>query len=162
MKTPSPASEAAVSLQMITVMGLGGDVRWVSPSITQLLGWPFDAVDQGVAFDLVHPDDHRAIVAAVIAAAGGSLEQSVEHRMLAADGQFVPVRSTVQRMPAGDEQLLLVVTEAAGSVQKFAEIQSRYTALVERSQEAIVVHIDCMIVAASPAVGAVLHTPAEG
>jgi PAS domain S-box-containing protein len=152
---PAALSSDVCRVQMITVLGISGDVRWVSPSITALLGWPVERQVTGMAFDLVHLDDRGVLVEAVIAAAGGRAVE-VEHRLRTVADDFLTVRSSVQRIFEDDEELVLVVTEAAHAAAPQATQAARYRALIEQSREALVVHADGIILALTPAAGALL------
>lgn len=59
-------------------------VAWVSPSITELLGWRPEEIVGTPTIDLVHPDDIAGVLRARAAAAGG--QASVETRFRRADG----------------------------------------------------------------------------
>jgi PAS domain S-box-containing protein len=45
------------SRDLTAVISEHGQIVWVSPAVTEMLGWPADELTGTNAFDLVHPDD---------------------------------------------------------------------------------------------------------
>jgi len=74
---------------IITVLDAAGRVTYSSPAATRILGYPFGFWKGASAFDLVHPDDRRRVVAAFAkqVTLGGEPEP-IEFRMHHADGSW--------------------------------------------------------------------------
>ena len=82
------------SSDLVTVTDADGLIRYVSPSITSILGLQSDAVVDTVFLDLVHPTDRELVKAALgELAARPELPVRVEYRMRHADGHDCVVES---------------------------------------------------------------------
>jgi diguanylate cyclase (GGDEF)-like protein/PAS domain S-box-containing protein len=65
-----------------------GILRWVSPSVTELLGWqPEDLIGRR-SFDLIHPDDLGHAIARNKEVVGGSPVSNLRLRFQCADGSY--------------------------------------------------------------------------
>ena len=71
----------------MTRSGVGGGIEWVSPSVTEVLGWQREQLLGRRLSDVMHPDDRASVLQAqrAILASGGS-EGRTEARFETADG----------------------------------------------------------------------------
>lgn len=116
------------SVQVVLWKGdaAGAHLSYINHEAEQLLGFPQQEWTTAPSFliNRVHPDD-RALVAARCAAAAEHPEaQCFEHRMIAADGRIVWLRTSIQLITAGDKnELVGVMTDITERRQAQAEIR---------------------------------------
>ncbi len=87
-RTPAALLEVltASAREVLALLGPGGEVRWISPSVERLLGWRPEALLGQVMPSLAHGDD-RAAVAAHLAAACAGRPDTLQFRVATADGR---------------------------------------------------------------------------
>lgn len=97
---------AVHATDVVQRMGIDGTIRYVSPSVTRLLGWRPDELVGKPAADFCHPDD-QPVTDAVLAAGDGQLVTS-QRRLRRADGGHVWIESTAQLIPGptGEAEIL--------------------------------------------------------
>lgn len=71
---------------VVLLHGNSGITTWVSPSVTQMLGWSVDAVEGTDLLDLVHPDDRAGVRTIRAAVLRGERPQGLLARFLRRDG----------------------------------------------------------------------------
>ncbi len=146
------ASDVVISMQP------DGILDWVSPSITDTLGWrPRDLVGRP-ALDLVHPDDHEAVFAARVGATAG-LPYQYEVRVLAADGTWAWAAVRARILHAADgtstgriSAWRLIASEVAAR-QALEASEARYRLLAEHATDVVArISIDGVVEWISPSV----------
>jgi diguanylate cyclase (GGDEF)-like protein/PAS domain S-box-containing protein len=65
-----------------------GEISWISPSATDLLGWAPAEIEGRLARSLVHPDDLDEVVAGMSAIRSGAAQATGRSRVLTADGAY--------------------------------------------------------------------------
>jgi PAS domain S-box-containing protein len=115
----------------IGLLAADGTISYDSPALSRILGYGCDELTGTCAFDLMHPDDREAVVAAV----GRSVDAPgdtgfIEHRCRHKDGRWVVMRSTAQSHLEDPDIAAIVVNSQDVTEQKAAEI-----ALVTRERE---------------------------
>jgi PAS domain S-box-containing protein len=134
---------------VITVLGPDGDVRWVTPTVHALVGFEAHEWVGRNVLELIHPDDRDVIEPLVDASVTGR-PITIAHRLRHAAGHWVPIRSMVQLVPSGDEDIVITVsTRAADASGPDTEVGERYRTLVETSTELLAVTMDGVVVSAS-------------
>lgn len=103
----SPAAGAAATIQLLTVLGLDGRLRWTSPLTALVLGLTHSDPSGREIAELIHPADRAAVEDATRQAATGSAV-SVVHRMRHADGRWLTVHTAIERVPLGAGDAVLV------------------------------------------------------
>ena len=87
--------DAASSWDVMMEAAADGVLTWVSPAVTDLLGWRPESLIGKSGRDLAHPDDAGIIEAAIGAADAGRIDRGTA-RMLCANGSYRWVRSVVR------------------------------------------------------------------
>lgn len=131
----SPAITYVVDL---TTGGPGGEVTYVSPQLTTMLGYTHE--DWRTEWlDSVHPDDYDRVVDVVRRVAESGEPYAVEYRVVHRDGTVRWVRdhgTVLSRDPLGRPKeiqgLLIDATAAKRAEQERDEAEVRYRALVEQ------------------------------
>jgi PAS domain S-box-containing protein len=122
-----------------SVIALDGTVRYSSPAVTRVLGYPSEGRRGFSLFDLVHPDDVAAVRAHVEALARRpGARMSLTGRYRHADGSYRWMDTTGRRveLPDGAPALILTsrdVTEREEATQALAESRR----FIERILQAI-------------------------
>lgn len=110
-----------------------GGIEWVSPSVTEMLGWHPDQVVGRTVGSLMHPDDYLRVIAdqnAVIAA--GSTESRVTARFATSDGHWRWMSDHGRAIVDRDGQI-------AGGIDSLRDVEAEHRAaevLAEREQRA--------------------------
>ncbi len=86
-----------------------GTIRWVSPSVTPVLGWKTDQLVGNPAWEYMHPDDVRPVQADAVRVHAG-LAISGRARALAADGSYRWFARTQRPVHGPDGTVLAHVT----------------------------------------------------
>jgi two-component system cell cycle sensor histidine kinase/response regulator CckA len=87
------------SMDLISIVGADGRIRYASPALTPLLGYAPAELDGTVGFDLVHPDDLARVQAAFARALGGAAaEIREEFRFRHRDGSWRFLESVVTNL----------------------------------------------------------------
>jgi len=111
-----------------------GTVRYMSPQVEQLLGYPPEAFapPSELWYDLVHPDDRDRVLAEAARVFREGREYECEFRMTAADGREVHVweRDTIIRDEAGEPLF------TQGVVVDISELRGAETALRDERDRA--------------------------
>ncbi|MCE5297316.1 MAG: PAS domain S-box protein [Euryarchaeota archaeon] len=67
-----------------------------SDGLSELLGIPLGTtMPRDMFFEMVHPDDRKAVIAALEKALKGGGDIEIEHRMIRSDGSVITVRATI-------------------------------------------------------------------
>jgi diguanylate cyclase (GGDEF)-like protein/PAS domain S-box-containing protein len=133
------------SRDVIGLLSPQGSLTWVSPALTDMLGWRPDDVIGQVAFEFLHPDDREAArerFAAVLD--HGAAVDPIRVRILAVDGSWVPVEIAGSPWRAGGrtEGVVVNVRDIRWRLESEAALrrsEERFRALVQNSYDAIVV-----------------------
>lgn len=120
------------SVQVILWKGdlAGAQLSYINHEAEQLLGYPQEQWTSAPSFliDHVHPEDREMVLARCAAASDRPEGQSFEHRMLAADGRTVWLRTSILLVAAGDKadgkkELVGVMTDITERRRAQAEIK---------------------------------------
>ncbi len=116
------------SVQVVLWKGdaAGAHLSYINHEAEQLLGFPQQEWTTAPSFliNRVHPDDRALVTARCAAAAEHPEAQCFEHRMIAADGRIVWLRTSIQLITAGDKnELVGVMTDITERRQAQAEIR---------------------------------------
>ncbi len=130
---------------MVVVLDAAGHVRYVSPSVTRILGYDADDVLSANAFSFVHPEDLERVQAAfvrVVGEPGG--HPPTEFRARHADGTWRWLEATATNLlddPAvrGVVENLRDITERKLAEETLRASEARYRALMEQASDAIFV-----------------------
>ncbi len=112
--------------------GLDGVVDWVSPSVTEVLGWSREDFTNASLRDLIHPDDAGAMapVQAAILDSGADTGR-VEMRFATVDGRWRWM-SVATRITRDDEGRVIGAIEALRDIQSEVETREALAAQAER------------------------------
>ena len=110
---------------VIAVYGADGRFTYLSPSITELLGYEPDDLIGQTPFDIIVPDDHPRVAAEFAAAAKSQTLLTVEYRAVAKDGaiKWLEARPRFHRDDTGR------IVEVTDSVRDVTERWEREAAL---------------------------------
>ncbi len=142
------------ALDIITILGDDGVVRYESPAIERVLGYDSDELVGVDAFSLVHPDDRAATwVAFEAALADPAHVPTVEFRFRHADGSWRWLEATGTNLLADPDVGGFVVnsrdvTARREAEQALAEAEARYRTLVE--QVPGIIYIEPLVDGANP------------
>lgn len=118
----------------LLVVDAAGTIRCSSPSVTELLGQPFDAESGAVVFDLLHPNDRDGVRSALQSLAdGGGTAGPLEFRLSHSEGSWREVEATAVdvREVSAIEGALVVIARAV-SEQRAAETGSTHGEPLDR------------------------------
>ncbi|MGQ3328373.1 histidine kinase N-terminal 7TM domain-containing protein [Halorubrum sp. FL23] len=101
------------SPNVIAVCGTDGLVRYVSPSIERLLGHAPAEVEGRPVVDLVHPDDRREAQRAFEQAFETDEQQSLDHRIAHADGNWRQFETVIERLFEDTEEVVITATDVS-------------------------------------------------
>lgn len=97
------------SSDLISVISLDGMTRYVSPSITRVLGWSPEALTGQPALDLVHPDDLPTMVSGFqMAQQDGTRRRTYTVRLRRTDGRYADVEMVTSVFTTADSERVLV------------------------------------------------------
>lgn len=114
---------------VITRLDADSRIKYVSPGIEALLGWPVADISAR-ATDYVHADDRAALLASVREAVRSGGQTRLEHRALHRDGRAVWVECSFQPIGGGD-----VVVVIRG-VDERKRLESELTEARDRAEAA--------------------------
>lgn len=126
----------------VVVHSVGGIVRWISPSVADLIGWPAEELIGGTTVHLWHPDDRDAAIALRDEVYAGRVGRGV-FRLQARDGHYVWIETTLK--PYVDDQgeqgavgTLRDVTERVLAERARAAAESRFRLLADHASDVVV------------------------
>ncbi len=111
--------------------GLEGATDWVSPSVTDVLGWSREGFMSVPHRDLIHPDDLAAVAPTQAVVLEGGVPDRVELRFATADGQWRWM-SVVTRAIRDDRGRVMGAVEALQDIQSEVEAREALKAQAER------------------------------
>jgi PAS domain S-box-containing protein/diguanylate cyclase (GGDEF)-like protein len=144
-------------------VGTDGILRWISPSVTQALGWTPTELVGTQPWHLVHPEDVDAAVASLAAAGdaagddGPTELEPLNLRMLAANGAYHWLSTRTRRV--GQELIVSfrLVDAEFRARSALAESEARYRMLAENVMDMVIAtDASAHVQWASPSVHAVL------
>lgn len=120
------------SSDVIAVYDLHGRFSYLSPSITDLLGYDPDELVGRTTFEIIDPDDHARLRQAFAEAAASDTPLSIEYRALTKDGRtrWLEARPRYRRDPQGR------IVEITDTVRDVTDRKERENALAEARQAA--------------------------
>ncbi len=131
------------SSDTVSIVDEDGVIRYVSPSVEDLLGFePDELVGEGV-YDYQHPQDRAAIAGAIErVVTGDSDEETVEARARRADGSWCWVEARVQdRLDDPDIDGVLInsrdITERRKQDDQFQQLAQEYRTLLRTVDDGI-------------------------
>ncbi len=86
-------------IELFSLAGNDGNLREVSPSFAQLLGFPVEEIARKSILELVHPEDIESIVAGIAELEEGASEVLMECRFSQADGRYVYLQWIARPLP---------------------------------------------------------------
>jgi len=118
-----------------TIIVINSDlfVSYLSPSISRLLGYSMDYINNLKIFELVHPDDYRQVKNSVINAFKTKEILTIEFRMLHSDTNYRVISvstTTVYNDEKGNAQLIAIARDVT-------ELKEYESALVQSKQAAV-------------------------
>jgi PAS domain S-box-containing protein len=120
------------------------DFSYVNQEAETLLGYPIEKWTSTAAFwiDHLHPEDRALVETRCAAAANHPGPQRFEHRMIAADGRSVWMRTSVLLLVSGDKQELVGVMtditerkQAQEEAEEASRANTRFLAEIKRLNE---------------------------
>ncbi|MCA9624783.1 MAG: sensor domain-containing diguanylate cyclase, partial [Myxococcales bacterium] len=105
------------SRESVALVGRHGDLRYlsVSPTLGDLLGYAPEELSQGLAFDLVHPEDRGMLRRSFAALAGDDgAVHSVDYRVRHKLGHYVRLSSTAANR-LNDDMVRAIVVHTRGA-----------------------------------------------
>jgi len=99
------------SPNVIAICGVDGLFRYVSPSIERLLGYSPAEIEGRPVIDLVHPADRQAAQRAFEHAFETGEQQSLDHRIAHANGNWRLFESSVERLFDDTEEVVITATD---------------------------------------------------
>jgi len=103
------------SPNVIAVCGTDGLLRYVSPSIQRLLGHSPAEIEGRPVIDLVHPDDRREAQRAFERALETNEQQSLDHRIAHANGNWRQFEMVIERLFEDTEEIVITATDVTES-----------------------------------------------
>ncbi len=131
-------SQAAVG---IAVVGLDGRFQEVNRKFQETLGYSLAELQQQTVLQMTHPEDREATESNMRALLAGVIESyALEKRYLRKNGSFIWSNTTVTllRQDTGEASQFIGIVEDITERKQAEEIRSRYAALVESSDDAII------------------------
>ncbi len=131
------------SNDVATIIDTDGTMRYVSPSVTRVLGYDPGELIGDTGYEYVHPDDRERNADAVEAVRRNPAEpQTVEVRFRRADGTWCWIEATLRNRLDDDtiEGILLnsrEITERKQREQDLQELAGEYEALLHNAEDAI-------------------------
>lgn len=165
---PGPRSlleQAAMHAPDPLLLADRGELSWISPSVSDSLGWsPIEVAGRSLV-DLCHPDDQGALAALITAGSAGGVHRGVV-RMRAKGGRYVHVLATLARgNGAGSGTIAATIREID---QRIAREQTRNSLLdwhreINRKAGEALVQVDDTghVTWASPTISGLLGWPPD-
>ncbi|WP_334141201.1 PAS domain S-box protein [Rhabdothermincola sp.] len=156
------------SRDVTAVISEHGQIVWVSPAVTEMLGWPADDLTGTNAFDLVHPDDRApAFERLAEAVTSDRPADPIMVRILRSSGEWLPTEVAGSPWRTGDrlEGVVINVRDVrwrltAEQVRKQSE--ERFEALVRNSHDGILLlDHQAVITYATPSIESLFGRPLE-
>ncbi len=123
---------AETASDVVYTHGTGGVVEWVSPSVTEILGWPLEDFVGVPHLDLIHPDDRMAAAhAEPPEARGGVASGRALMRFATLDGRWRWM-SVAAHVIRDDEGRVIGTVEVLRDVQSEVEAREALVAQAER------------------------------
>ena len=85
---------AASTRSLLSLHDPTGNYLFASPAVTALTGVPGETLVGSPASAVIHPEDGERVLAVHVERMHGSGPRTIEYRLLAAGGGFVPVETT--------------------------------------------------------------------
>jgi PAS domain S-box-containing protein len=128
---------------VVTVVDTSGAIRYISPSVTRILGYEPEALIGTRAFDLVHPDDVEDAIASLAKAIAGGNGGSRRYRdrVRHADGTWRTVESVMRPLADGTGIVVSLrdMTARMEAEQALRRSEARFRSLVEDGSDVIAV-----------------------
>jgi diguanylate cyclase (GGDEF)-like protein/PAS domain S-box-containing protein len=120
---------AEASSDIIVLTGLEGTRQYVSPAVTELVGWSADQILGGSFHDLAHPDDVPRLERLFKGCLQGNVPRALEYRFKKADGSYVwlEINPRLYRDPDTGEPAGFVSVVRDISLRKTEEERQRRT-----------------------------------
>ncbi|WP_162924400.1 bifunctional diguanylate cyclase/phosphodiesterase [Rubrobacter indicoceani] len=135
------------SSEIVKIVGLEGNIRYASPAMERVLGYPPDEITGRNIFDFLHPDDIPAIrekteAAVARAAADDTVWNVAEYRMRHADGSWRHIESVGTYLPDHPAVRGVVInardiSERRENERRIRESEEKYRRVVETIEEVI-------------------------
>jgi PAS domain S-box-containing protein len=131
------------SSDVTTIIDSDGTIRYVSPSITGMLGYEPEELVGEVGYEYQHPDDRDAVVDAIESLRTDAADtQIIETRFRHADGSWCWIEATLQdRFDDPDISGILVnsrdISGRKRQEQRFQELGKEYATLLETVEDNI-------------------------
>lgn len=124
-----------------------GTRLYVSPSVTEMLGWTPEELVGGEPRDIVHADDRAAFEQELATVAAGASATRLTYRCRHKDGHYVWVESLTRRVPGtdgGNDGIVRVIRDITRRKQAEQALQDSERALraVSDSLPALVARVD--------------------
>jgi PAS domain S-box-containing protein len=120
------------ALDLITVLGPDGTIRYQSPSALRMLGYRPESVEGRSALEFTHPDDVSRVSAEL---AAGPREpgtiRKVEFRLRHADGGWRTLEAVGRQLPDGEQAGVVIVNSRDVTERKALEEQLRQSQKME-------------------------------
>jgi PAS domain S-box-containing protein len=128
---------------VIVVLGVDGAIRYVSPSVTRILGYDGDDLIGTRAFDLIHPDDVEDSIqsfARMISGVDGGVT-AYQDRVRHADGSWRTVESVVRSLADGTGIVVNLrdVTERVTTEEALRQSEERFRMVTESMYDMVTV-----------------------
>lgn len=130
---------------VVYLLAPDGQVEWISPSVTPVLGWSRDEVAGRRPWELLHPDDVDRASASMAEAlsdpGGAALDVRIRHR----DGGYRWMSAVSSRADVVGAGSRLVVTmrdvhDQVEARRSLAESEARYRFLVEEGRDVVAIY----------------------
>ena len=111
---------------MVVLAEFDGTRIYVSPSVTELLGYTTDEYLASNVFEISKPEDHRFLRTVFELMRDGAERQRLEYRLRRKDGQFIWVETTFKRVQGetlGTGRLIAVVRDISARKAMEMELQ---------------------------------------
>lgn len=133
------------SSDVITVLDDSGTIRYLSPSIEQILGYRPAALLGDSAFEYIHPDEREFVARRFLDIAGRSetVTETVEYRMRNADDEWVWIETTgTNRRITGIDGFVFTSRNITDRKQREREIDDtrrQYETILRHSSDYVIV-----------------------
>ncbi|MFB2921133.1 EAL domain-containing protein [Aerosakkonema funiforme] len=131
------------SSDLITVLGINGTFRYVSPSVERILGYKAEQLIDRKAFDWIHPEDIDKVCAAFASAIGNpGANMAIEYRVRHAEGNWIYLE-TIGHNLLDDVSIKGVVansrniTKRKQAEEALRQVEQNYRSIFENAVEGI-------------------------